>query len=327
MRSPLEALMAHYSRSSIQVSAGAVLGLQVAALPSRLKKTPFPVGKFARANRLPFDPFPANWQPHPSVELLVSVGPADINLVHEVVAGALRFSMNPITHVVLLVDDGMDLPGLAVGLPVTIHEKEALLSDAARTCLRGTFGDRYGWVLQQFNKLAWSAQSESKGVLVVDADTVLTRPRVFLDSVGSQLLLPTWEYNPPYYRVFDRLGGSIAGINEHELSFISHHMMMQPVLVREMLNDLGAGSVDKLVTRALASVDIDSSSQSPLCVDYELYGQWLSRSQPQNVRLGRWSNLGARRGASHVQSLRSGRFSKLGYASVSFHSYLSPLAD
>lgn len=327
LQGPLDIAIAHYSRSNIMVSRAAILGLQAAALPSRIKRAPFPVRKFARANRLPFDPLAGGAASRPSVELLISVGPADVDLVGEVVAGAVRCSLNPIVRVALLVDADTALPGLVAGLPVTIHGKETLLSDSTRSTLRATFGDRYGWVLQQFNKLAWSVQSQNAGVLIVDADTVLTIPRGFLDASGCQLLLPTWEYNPPYYRVFDRLGGPIAGINDDELSFISHHMVMQPVLVREMLNDLRVGSVDSLVTRTLESVDIDSNTQSPLCVDYELYGQWLSRSKPERVRFGRWSNLGARRGASQQNSLRSGRFSQLGYASVSFHSYLNLQPD
>lgn len=327
LQGPLDFAVARYSRSDIHVSRGAELALQLAALPSQMKRTPFPVGKFVRANRLPIDPFPGHEESPPSVELLISVGPADIEMVHEVVVGAIRHSMNPITQVVLLVDDCVDLAGLHVGLPVATHDKETLLSSKARASLRVSFGDRYGWVLQQFNKVAWAARSESKGVLVVDADTVLTMPRTFLDSLGRQLLLPTWEHHPPYYRVFDGLGGLMVGIDPTELSFISHHMMMQPTLVREMLKDFQVGSVDELVHRALELVDTDPGGQSPLCVDYELYGQWLSRSHPSRVRLGRWSNLGARRGARQRNLLRRGRFSQLGYASVSFHSYLSPVRN
>lgn len=327
MPGPLDFAVARYSRSEIYVSRGAELALQLAALPSHVKRAPFPVERFVRANRLPFDPFPGDGDLPPSVELLISVGPADIEMVHEVVAGAIRYSMNPISRVVLLVDDCVDLTDLSVGPPVATHDKETLLSSKARASLRVSFGDRYGWILQQFNKLAWVARSESKGVLVVDADTVLTMPRIFLDSLGRQLLLPTWEHHPPYYRVFDGLGGLMAGIDATELSFVSHHMMMQPTLVREMLNDFETGSVDELVPRTLELVDSDSVGQSPLCVDYELYGQWLSRSHPSRVRLGRWSNLGARRGATQRNLLRHGRFSQLGYASVSFHSYLSPVPN
>ena len=57
----------------------------------------------------------------------------------------------------------------------------------------------YGWVLAQYLKIWTVATSESEGVLVLDADTLLLSPRIFLDRSGKQILTPSVEFHRTYY--------------------------------------------------------------------------------------------------------------------------------
>ena len=324
MRGPLTRTVSHFSRLTVPISGSAPILLQAAAVPSRLRGQVFPVGKFLRANRVPFDPLMRGDQKFPDVELFISVGPSEVPLVEGVVRAATQYSLNRVVRVVLLVDVGTTLPDFELDVPIHTHLKESLLSESTRTSISSAFGERDGWVLQQFNKLAWAAQADSMGVLILDADTFLTRPRLFLDSSGNQVLLPTWEYHRPYYEVYDQLGGPLSKIDVSGPSFIAHHMLMQPQMVRELLNDFGAATVDDFAQSIFQTVDLTSDLHSSLCVDYELYGQWMYRRRLSKVRLGRWSNIGLSRTKGNLEAVQSGRLSRIGYASASFHGYLGP---
>jgi hypothetical protein len=204
---------------------------------------------------------------------------------------------------------------------VTIQAESIYLDEQTLHELSKVFQDRFGWVLQQLLKLKFVLHSESSGVLIIDSDTILIEPRDWLRNDGAQLLTPTWEYHRPYYIYLKSIG--ICDL-EPEFTFVSHHMLMQPKILKELFAYVGWTEFQDLVEIVCSEQNL--GEQSPFSLDYELYAQYLYKFHPDKVLLGKWSNKAVALPSSKVdrkvkieEEIKS---SKNRFASLSFHSYL-----
>ena len=185
--------------------------------------------------------------------------------------------------------------------------------------------------MQQVLKLSGAATCPHAGVLVVDADTILLAPRVWL--VGRRQLLPVvHEYHLPYVRHTEQCLGR-AGRSDR-VTYVAHHQLMQPRVVRRMLTDIRlrqggtrvAAGADVGLDTALAAwvATADHAEQSALS-EYHTYGAFLRNSEPSHAVVARWANAAVSRtelspaGADSVAALRA-RFPDA--LSVSLHAYL-----
>jgi len=177
---------------------------------------------------------------------------------------------------------------------------------------------RYGWVLQQFLKLQAALESSQENILLLDADTVLLRKRNFVDENGSQLLLPTDEYNSSYYENINLLFGIPIS---KDFSFVSHHLLIQKSILAKILHDSNCGDVADLLKKVLTESKFDSDS--PFSIDYELYSQYIVNRCIERVRYERWGNLSLKKSRFTASILNSQLITFLGllYSSVSIHSW------
>lgn len=203
-------------------------------------------------------------------------------------------------------------------LPIRVIDETTLVSNLQFQLLTKTFSNRNTWVLQQLLKVQAVRTSKSESVLILDSDTILLRPRPWFDNTGKQILMPSYEFNPYYYDFLHTLGLSNR-IPEH--TFISHHMLMQPDIFNRILREIHLENFEDFINYCCTKADI--SVQSPLCIEYELYGQYLNNNLPESRFLSRWSNITvSKRFAPMI--LRSKlilRVLTFFYNSVSFHSW------
>lgn len=204
------------------------------------------------------------------------------------------------------------------GEKIFVVNEDNLISYEQRERLRIKFKNRYGWALQQILKVESVLKSNSDGVLIVDSDTLLIRSRNWLDQDRSQILMPSWEYNISYYSYLDKLGISLKA---PKYTFVTHHMLMQPWVLKEAFSAIGWSNVDSLIKSLLSENFL--SSESPFCVEYEFYGQYLWNNHREKIRLEKWANISVSRSTlkefGNTTRLLND-FSQ--YASISLHSYL-----
>ena len=203
-------------------------------------------------------------------------------------------------------------------LPIRIIDEEIMIQESDRQALKNKFGSRYTWVLQQLLKVAAVLHSESGATLIVDADTIPLRRRNWFNKYGQQILMPSDEYNSDYYLFLSQFG---ICKNPPEYTFVSHHMLIQRQYLVEALASLKISTTGELINLICNRIQINS--QSPVCVDYELYAQFMLNRHPEEIALCRWSNISIPvKRLNHIckSSLRL-RVLSLFYNSVSFHSW------
>lgn len=194
--------------------------------------------------------------------------------------------------------------------------EDLLIDEKHRILIKNKFQNRYGWALQQFLKLAQILQSSSSVTLVLDADTLLLHPRKWFDENSKQILFPSWEFNPPYYKLLSRYG---IGKEFPEFTFVTHHMIMQKSMILESFSRIDVRSIQDLIELVVRDA---SSEDSAFCIDYELYGQFLFNFQKESFYLEKWSNRSISRSEITQLSLEEIRERFSGFASVSAHDYL-----
>ena len=201
---------------------------------------------------------------------------------------------------------------------VKVMDEDLLLCREDREKLVNKFQDRYTWVLQQLLKVASVLKSDSEAVLIVDADTLLLNRRVWLNSDDSQILQISEEYNSDYYDFLTNLG---IGKNPPKYTHITHHMLIQKSFLVEVLERIGVNDPHDLVNLLVKNVEI--KSKSPICVDFELYAQYMMSNHRDKVVLSRWCNLGIPVKHFKFVTRSNFRLKLLGilFHSVSFHSW------
>lgn len=248
----------------------------------------------------------------PEIDVVIPCGPHDVDVVSFAVDGVQQGSTNPIGSI-RVVAPGTLLPIITnrLGDRAVVIDEGELIPSAIASRLEELFPTRRNWILQQLIKLASVLHCSARGVLVLDADTVLMHARTWVTSDGRQVLTPSLEWHKPYYAL-------LAGLARNNwprphFSFVSHHMLMQPDILRVIMSSIGLNSIDALVD---SLGDLASNSTESTFSEYEFYAQGLLALEPQNVALAKWSNLSVRREEAGLRQ----RFTR--YMSISCHHYL-----
>lgn len=253
----------------------------------------------------------------PSLQIVIACSSKDFEVLPATVQISSRHVLNPIDSVTVVVPDTKTEKVPELGTSVKVYGEEELVPQELIEAIRKNHPPgRYGWILQQIIGLYATWSSDSAGVLVLDSDTVLTRRRAFLQGGRRQLLSFSHEYYQPYEEHATRVWG--ARKRNYGLSYVTHHQLMQPWVLREMFPQ-----VENMVSWVLAA---STERKSPIA-DYHSYGRWLSDNYPEYVLHARWGNKSVPRrsfGSLEPQALEKEIMERFpSYFSVSLHSYLS----
>ena len=281
--------------------------------------------RYLEISLLPFKPLQYRNEESPPLEILFVSTRKDF----EVLIPAIRYALEATSHhtilsvnVIVPEIDYLECKELIRREPreIKVIIEDKFIDDRNKTRIRNRFRERSGWVIQQIIKDRFICKSEAQGVLVVDSDTILLEPRNWLTNEGVQILTPTWEFHPAYYKFLYNLKVSKL---RPKYTFVSHHMLMQPKIMREIFQSLGWTNLDDFI-ESLTEVQLDGE-KSPFSIDYELYAQYLMKNYPEKVILEKWSNFSYARSLQTDTNLNEDIDRKFRdrYASVSLHSYLN----
>lgn len=200
---------------------------------------------------------------------------------------------------------------------IDVQDEDDYFNQNFRSTLRDAFKSRYGWVLQQLLTMQFVFNSEYSGVLTINSDTVLLQPRIWLDQKGNQTILVSTEFHSPYYIFLNKIFGT-RSIPKY--TFITHHMLMQPNYLKNVLLREGIQNIEELGLKAIQNADI--TLESPVCLEFEVYGQLMSKHHPELLDFRKFANIGISHNPENVPYFIEKQRSERLYYSVSFHSYL-----
>lgn len=252
----------------------------------------------------------------PTIELVVVANEKDFDFLPLSIYAARQRVRNPIDRVRVIVPTADISAAKKLGLDAEVLAEENCLPELLlRAVDEHHPPGRRGWILQQVLGLWAILESPYAGVLLLDADTVLLRSRLFLTRGGVQLLSLSHEYEAAYERHATKQWGK--RLRNHGLSYVTHHQMVQPDVLRQMFP--GAVALERWIRSA--SIE----TRSPVS-EYHSYGRWLSDHYPERVRFGRWRNKALNPSQLELKDLPTSlenldeRFPHS--LSVSLHSYL-----
>ena len=266
---------------------------------------------------LPVDPLEG--APAQNIEILIVAACKDFELLRLSSQFALLNSGNPVSHMTFVVPEAnvaeawKIATALTTTVPMTVTSEDDLIPRDTRSQVRKVFGDRYGWVLQQLLCVTFVAESREPGVLVLDADTLMLRPRTLL-SGNRQVLMRSLEHHQPYFDFLESLDPRFTALRG---SHVTHHMLQQPDVMRRILAEFCNGDV-----AGLAGAVIGRAVSDPLSgvsIDFELYAQGLMTLFPDRYVEAKWCNATIEREAATTSKIEE---LSAHYASVSLHDYL-----
>lgn len=260
----------------------------------------------------------------PQIEVLCVVAGKDLEILPIVISQAIKCSENEVTKVNVITRKSdliacvETIAGLKLAMDWDVLDEELQISETVRDKMKVVFGARYGWVLQQFLAVNFVLNSKAEGILLVNADTILLQRITWLSDEKTQILMASTEYHAPYYELLSKLIGSPVN---PRYTFITHHMLFQPDIFREILEHWGIGPLGNLVEQVVSNVN--SENQSPMCVEFELYAQGIGLLHPELVEMRKFCNTTWKRSRTNVVRLneiiennRSKRWN-----SISLHDY------
>lgn len=257
----------------------------------------------------------------PPIELLIVAAEKDFWLLKDVSSAAIRQSVNPIESLSLVIPAAgrTRLPNLEeLGVDIHVINEESLLSEEIFEDLKQTMGSRSGWLLQQYLTIKFVQESKAAGVLTLDADTFLLQKTLWLDSKGRQVLHVSSEFVANYYKYLHSLGVSEEVPDE---THVTHHMLMQPALLRAIFKSAGVSGSEEVLRRALAYSKF--FGQTEFCLEFELYAQGCKKLFRDRLELLKFGNRSVRidkqEAERDLKAIEKSAQTK--FRSVSAHSY------
>jgi hypothetical protein len=256
----------------------------------------------------------------PMISLAVACVQKDLYLLPHVLSNCINHSENPISHISVIVPSDSKIEEIefsSLDVPISFINEDDVIPEPIRIRLRERFKDRYGWVLQQLLTITHVMESKEAGVLVINADTLILRPQVWLLENEVQILMESYEYHKPYYDFLRRFR---LDERKFKASHITHHMLMQPKYLRLIYSEFIHEDftnleyfVDQLISFS------DPMESSPICVEFELYALGMRSKFESKVQMRKFGNISVDKQTYLESSAKN--FHSLN--SISLHSYLS----
>lgn len=246
----------------------------------RIKTTPMsPRARLALDAALPDSPRLA--QPEKPHAIFIPVHGKDLVTLPMVIAGALGSC--PHAEELILASPRQEVAHLAEAFPDAriIADQDLISPELLDYIAQNVPSHRHGWVIQQLAKFQVAGDLNHAATLVIDADTVLLKERLWFGGDADQLLCLAQEMHTPYQLHAERMWGTKA--TRANVSFVTHHQLMQQAVVKEMFPK-GSESLQRWLSLA------DWKELSPIS-EYHSYGTFLSNSHGDRARWGHWGNF------------------------------------
>lgn len=171
--------------------------------------------------------------------------------------------------------------------------------------------NRSGWLLQQLLKLAGGSLTKQRYYLVIDADTILIRPHVFLFNGKTVFYCRNWS-RPEYFRTYRKLLGTRPTASR---SFVAHYMLFDKSKLSRLKRKIEAMHKTRWYWAIIKKTNKQSYAGFS---EFETYGNFVKAHYPGQLVVKSALNKSL---CSRPASLTRRRMIRLAqrYRSISFH--------
>jgi glycosyltransferase involved in cell wall biosynthesis len=242
------------------------------------------------------------------IDVFIPAVDKDLKTLPLVVDGIRRNIRHPIDNIFIVSPFNIDIQNFCAESDCVNINEENLIGYGKKKITYNVDGlDRSGWLYQQLLKLSLNKIAKNRHVLVVDADTVFVRPRVF-EYDGKIIFDHSTEHHSVYYDVYKKLmKTSVSSC----ASFVTHYMLFDVNILQEMKDKIEC--IHKLVwdDAILKCVNYDNISGFS---EYETYGNFIVKYYPKKIIRDFNFNMPAN---------FNNEKNKRNVKSISYHSYIN----
>jgi len=170
------------------------------------------------------------------IDIIIPTIKKDAYLLSHVIIAAKTQIKHPISNIFIIAPNDSQIITIAKEQSCTfINENSVLKNITKESIVYNVEGsDRSGWLFQQLLKLSGDTISTQEHFLILDSDTIFTRPVVFIHR-NKVIFNHSDESHKPYYEVYRKIFGSPI---KSSLSFVSHYMLWSKTYLQEMKNTI-----------------------------------------------------------------------------------------
>lgn len=218
------------------------------------------------------------------IDVLIPVLERDLKVLKYCVANLRKYSLNPIQNIYLVAPDNLSIKKFAKSNACQyIDERTVTKIIKSKINYKSHGFDRSGWLFQQILKLNWDNISKNNYCLIVDSDTILTSPHVFVQN-GIIRFNCSDEYHKAYFETFNKMLGYKANYN---LSFVSHYMLFERETTSMMKNEIENHSRLNWEEAVLKYCNYDDISGFS---EYETYANYMLKRHKKMMKINYWFN-------------------------------------
>ena len=238
----------------------------------------------------------------------------DLEVLPLAVEGVRRNLRHPIKDILIIAPADSELRQLAPKLGCRYICEDDVIPLRKRDIQYTVKGvDRSGWLFQQFLKLGADAFVGTDRYLVVDADTILIKPQIFVAG-DSDVLLHSEEYYHSYFSAYEYLVNSEV---KTRVSSVAHQILFHRSRLLSLKSRMEqVGNAPWYISIINASDLTDLSCVS----EYETYGQWCIAHYPETTHREFAFNKPLSRSVMSSVDIIMQQYGS-DWRSVSFHSY------
>lgn len=249
-----------------------------------------------------------------SLDVLIPVIEKDLDILRHVIKGVQENLMHPINDILIISPMSNIIKRICANYDCKwVCEDEVLPLVRSEINIQANGLDRSGWLFQQFIKLSVDKISDQNYFLVMDSDTVLIRPQIFIDN-DKEIFNWSLEYWKPYFTTFQKLTGEKQ---KAPFSFVTHHMLLERNKLNSFKRLIENKSGKPFYNAIIDNIDLSKSS---FFSEYESYGNYVYNNFRRSIKFYFWFNKSIQRNKiDEINNLKL--LYKNSYKSLSFHSY------
>ncbi|WCK54485.1 DUF6492 family protein [Aneurinibacillus sp. Ricciae_BoGa-3] len=218
------------------------------------------------------------------IDVLIPAIEKDLKVLPFVIDGVRKHVKHPIGDILIVSPNSVKIKQLCKQKNCKfINENFVLPITKKHINYRTNRWNRSGWLFQQFLKLSGDKLCSQKFYLVIDADTVLTRPHVFRQNEKTVFYCRGWS-RPEYFKTYRKLLGRNKTSSR---SFVTHYMLFEKAKVAKLKKAIETRHKTTWFGAILRNID---RSKQITFSEFETYGNFLHANFPGQLILKRALN-------------------------------------